>query len=109
MEDSLVQIVAAIIMVAIAIALVFGIRRYRARASERRLRRMLESTGLDPDIAADGNLERIMGEVRQRCQHCQSEGLCERWLDGRETGSNEFCPNSRVFEVLGKFSADASR
>ena len=107
MENSLIQIVAGAIMVIVAVALVLGGHRYQARTSERRMRRMLETTGLDPDIASSGDLELIMGEVRQRCKHCQSEGLCERWLDGEEVGSNEFCPNSRVFEILKKYSPGA--
>ena len=106
-ENSLIQIAAAAIMVVVAAALVFGGRLYQARTSERRMLRMLEATGLDPEIAASGDLETIMGEVRQRCRHCQSEGLCERWLEGEEVGSNEFCPNSRVFEILKKYSRGA--
>ena len=108
MENSLIQIVVAVIMVIVAAALVIGGRWYQSRTSERRMHRMLEAVGLDPDIASSGDLELIMGEVRQRCRHCQSEGLCERWLEGEEVGSNEFCPNSRVFEILKKFSPGAS-
>ena len=107
-ENSLIQIVAAAIMLIIAAALVFSGRRYQVRTSEQRLRRMIETTGLDPEIASSGDLELIMGEVRDRCKHCQSEGLCERWLDGQEAGSNEFCPNSRVFEILKKYSPGVS-
>jgi hypothetical protein len=65
---------------------------------------MLESVGLDPAIATSGDLPTIMSEVRKRCEHCQSEDLCERWLQGEETGGNEFCPNARVFEILKKYS-----
>ena len=109
MEYSLIQIITAAIMFTIAAALVLGGRRYQLRTSEQRLRRMIETTGLDPEIASSGDLELIMDEVRQRCRHCQSEGLCERWLDGDEAGSNEFCPNSRVFEILSEYSPGASR
>ena len=108
MENSLAQIVVAAIMVIVAAALVVGGRMYQVRTSDRRLHRMLEATGLDPEIASSGDLEVIMDEVRQRCRHCKSEGLCERWLDGEEVGSNEFCPNSRVFEILGKYSPGVS-
>jgi hypothetical protein len=108
-ENSLIQIVAAVVMLIVAAALVFSGRRYQVRTSEQRLRRMIETTGLDPEIASSGDLELIMDEVRQRCRQCQSEGLCERWLVGEEVGSNEFCPNSRVFEILRKYSPGTSR
>ena len=108
MENSLIQVFAAVMMVSVAAALVFGGRWYLARTSERRLYRMLETTGLDPEIASSGDMELIMGEVRQRCRQCKSEGLCERWLDGEEVGGNEFCPNSRVFEILKKYSPGVS-
>jgi hypothetical protein len=39
-----------------------------------------------------------------RCQHCSAEDKCERWLQGRVEGDSAFCPNHRVFDMLGKFS-----
>ena len=107
MENSLIQISATVIMVLIAAGLVIGGRWYQSKTSERRMHRMLEAVGLDPDVASSGDVELIMAEVKQRCRHCQSEGLCERWLSGEEVGSNEFCPNSRVFEILKKYSPGA--
>ena len=65
---------------------------------------MLESAGLDPALARSGEIPAIMNEVRQRCRSCSSEDVCERWLDGKETGSNAFCPNSKVFEILKRYS-----
>ena len=105
METSLIQIIVAISMLIVVVLLFFGLRRYQLRNSERRMLAMLESVGLDPEIATSGDMDTIMGEVRHRCQRCQSEALCERWLKGEETGSNEFCPNARVFEVLKKYSS----
>lgn len=104
MSNSLLQILAGVGMAAIAVALVLGYRRYLARNSERRMLGMLKSLGLDPTIAASGEIDTIMGEVRDRCRHCASEAVCERWLKGEEEGANSFCPNHRVFEVLGKYS-----
>jgi hypothetical protein len=107
MNVSLIQAIAAIAMVGVAFALVFAYRRYLAVNSERRMRAMLKSVGLDPAIATSGDMETIMKEVRQRCRSCASEDVCERWLAGNEEGDNAFCPNSKVFEELKKFSGAA--
>lgn len=104
MNMPLIQIFAAIAMVAVAVAMVFAFRRYLAVNSERRMRKMLESVGVDPAIAASGEIPTIMKEVRQRCRTCNSESVCERWLAGDEKGDNAFCPNAEVFEVLKKYS-----
>ncbi len=104
MDNSLIQIVGAVLMIAVTVGLVITWRRYQAKNSERRMLTMLESVGLDPAIASSGDLNAIMHEVRERCRHCQSEDVCERWLKGEEEGENYFCPNSRVFEILSKHS-----
>lgn len=103
MDYTTTQIIAAILMVVIAIGLIITWRRYQATNAERRRTAMLESVGLDPALVSSGDMPTIMREVRQRCEHCQSEDLCERWLRGEESGGNEFCPNARVFEVLKKY------
>jgi hypothetical protein len=107
MNLSLTQIVAAIVMTGIAVVLFYAYRRYLAANSERRMREMLHSVGLDPEIAAGGNTQVIMKEVRQRCRSCSTEDVCERWLAGDEKGENDFCPNSRVFETLKKYGGAA--
>ena len=104
MDISLTQIIAAIVMIAVGFALVIAYRSYLARNSERRMLSMLDSVGLDADIASDEDLKTIMGEVRQRCKSCTAEDVCERWLRGDEEGDNAFCPNARVFEILNKYS-----
>lgn len=104
MSSTLLQTLVGIGMVVIAITLFLALRRYLARGSERRMLGMLKSVGLDPTIAASGDIATIMDEVRDRCRHCASESVCERWLKGEEEGSNAFCPNHRVFEILGKYS-----
>ncbi len=101
------QFIAAIAMAGIAFAIFFGFRRYLAANSERRMQAMLESVGLDPNLATSGEIPTIMKEVRQRCSHCAAESVCERWLEGNEEGDNAFCPNAKVFEVLKKYSAAA--
>ena len=63
---------------------------------------MLESIGLDPAIASNSELEAIMGDVRKRCRSCTTEDVCERWLTCNEKDDNEFCPNSKAFDVLKK-------
>jgi uncharacterized protein DUF6455 len=107
MNATLTQTVAAIAMAGTAFALFYMYRRYLATNSERRMRAMLESVGLDPEIATNGDVQAIMKDVRQRCRSCTTEDVCERWLTGHEGGKNDFCPNSRVFEELKKYSSAA--
>lgn len=108
MNMTLTQILAAIVMAGVAIALLFAYRKYLAANSERRMLAMLESVGLDPAIASSGDIQTIMGEVRQRCQSCASEDVCERWLRRDEKGDNDFCPNARAFEILKKYGGAAT-
>lgn len=103
MDITLTQTIAAIVMVGLGLALIIGYRAYLARNSERRMLSMLDSLGLDPEIATSGDLKTIMAEARKRCQGCTAEDLCERWLRGDEEGDNAFCPNKRVFEILNKY------
>lgn len=100
MNMSMFQIGAAIVMVVLAFGLFIAIRQYMHAQSERRMTNMLERVGLDPAIASSGNTAVIMKEIRQRCQSCATEDVCERWLAGEQIGENEFCPNARVFESL---------
>lgn len=104
MNVSLMQIIAVLVMVGVATGLFFAYRTYLAANSERRMRAMLESAGIDPAIAASGEIPTIMQEVRQRCRTCNSEDVCERWLKGDKEDSNDFCPNARVFEILNRHS-----
>ena len=98
------QIFSVAAMVVVTFVLIFAYRSYLAANSERRMLSMIESIGLDPAIASSSDLETIMGEVRQRCRSCTSEDVCERWLTCNEKGDNDFCPNSKAFEVLQKHS-----
>ena len=100
MESSMIQVLAGIAMFGITVAMIFGFRRYLVANSERRMLAMLESVGLDPEIATSGEISTIMKEVRQRCRSCATESVCERWLQGNEDGDNDFCPNAKVFEIL---------
>ncbi len=94
------QFITAIAMVGVAFALIIWFRKYLAANSERRMRTMLESIGLDPALITTGDTETIMKEARRRCRTCASEDRCERWLRREEEGDNSFCPNSKLFETL---------
>jgi len=107
MDITLTQFLAALVMVSVGAVLVVAYRRYLAANSERRMQSMLEAVGLDPELASIGGVESIMAEVRQRCSTCNSESVCERWLAGAEEGDNDFCPNSRAFEIFRKYRRDA--
>jgi len=100
MDNSLIQTITAIFLVGLTFVLVFAIRRYMAYLSDQRMLRMLERVGLDPSISWKDDTEAIMKEVRQRCQSCATESVCEKWLAGEETGENTFCPNAEVFAAL---------
>lgn len=103
MNVSLMQIVVASDMAGVTAVLTLLYRRYLCAKSERRLLGMLDAVGLDPaldsrrDVKTIRDIEAIMKEVRQRCRSCAFEDVCERWLRGERTGSNDFCPNSGVF------------
>ena len=102
MNMSMFQILTGVVMAGVAIALVYAIRQYMAAQSERRMRTMLIKIGLDPTIVTSGDNHAIIREVRQRCRTCSSEDVCERWLAGKQTGENDFCPNAKVFESIKK-------
>ena len=104
MEPTVMQVIAGVVMLIVAAGMVTAWRRYRIASSERRMLGMLSRIGLDPTIVSSGDIGTIMSEVRSRCRQCAAEGQCERWLRGEETGDNSFCPNHRVFEILGRYS-----
>ena len=106
MSTSFTQILLAMVMVGVAIALVFACRRYLAANSERRMQAMLLSVGLDPNIISNRDIDSVTSAVRLRCRTCSSEDVCERWLKGEIQGDNDFCPNAKVFEALAKYNAD---
>ena len=102
MNTSAMQIMGDVVLVGVAVILIFAYRKFLAVNSERRLRAMLESVGLDQAIASNGDTEAVMSAVRRRCRSCASEAVCERWLAGDEQGDNAFCPNSRLVAMLKK-------
>ena len=102
MSSTLSEIFMAIIMLAVSIVLVVWFLKYLATRSERRMVRMLMRAGLDPEILNHGDHEEIINDIRRRCHKCQTESVCEKWLDGEETGDNDFCPNAQVFSSLNK-------
>ena len=108
MAYTFTQIISTVVMLLAVVALIFAWRRYQITTSERRRLDMLEALGLDPAIASSADLPAIMSDVRQRCEHCPSEDVCERWLRGEVSGDNDFCPNAKVFEILRKYAATGS-
>lgn len=106
MNMSIIQFVAGLALLGVALALVYGVRRYLIATSERRLTSMLVRVGLDPAIATSGDTASIMKEIRQRCRNCNTEDVCERWLVGEKTGKNDFCPNAAVFESMKRTMGD---
>jgi hypothetical protein len=108
MTTSLLQFIAAIAMVGIAVILFVAYRTFLAKNSERRMRTMLQSVGLDPALAASGEIPTIMKDIRKRCRGCASEDVCERWLEGHKDGDNDFCPNAKVFRMLKKYGDSAA-
>lgn len=101
MNLTLLEIIIPLLIIAAAFFSVWYYR-YRASSSERRMQAMLSNAGLDPGIIIHGNHELIIREVRSRCLKCQDEALCERWLEGKEVGENDFCPNAGVFRMLAE-------
>ena len=99
MNPTMFEISVAIIMVAVSIAIVVWFQGHLAAASGRRMMRMMTLVGLDPGIAEHGGprTKTIMKIVRYRCRKCPAEDLCDRWIAGKVTGDNTFCPNARTF------------
>jgi hypothetical protein len=100
MSPTLFEIGVALVMVAVIIALLVWFARYLGASSERRMMRMLMRAGVDRDVAARGDKEAIIEDIRSRCRKCRSEALCERWLAGKIEGENTFCPNAQIFSAL---------
>lgn len=105
MDSTLYEIGVATLMVAVIVFLIVWFFRYLATVSARRMMKMLTRAGVDPEVARQGNVEAIMQDVRTRCQKCQSEALCDRWLAGKAEGDNRFCPNAPIFRMLARTGA----
>ncbi len=104
MNSTLSDIGIAILLVAAATALFVWFCRRLEAASESRLRRMMQSFGLDPDklLTSDAGTGLDMKAVRSRCQRCPVENVCERWLAGEIDGDNGFCPNAKILGEAAK-------
>jgi hypothetical protein len=102
MTPTLFEIGLAIFMVAVSVALIVWFSRYMATTSGRRVMRMLTRAGVDPEFAGHDDAEAIMQAVRSRCRRCRSEGLCDRWFAGNLEGDDSFCPNAKIFRILGR-------
>lgn len=100
MDFTLFEFGLAAVLVIAALGLVTWYWNYKNARSEQRMTAMLIRMGVDPVVAADGDHEAIMRDVRKRCNRCQSEDVCERWLAGSYREENLFCPNAQVFRAL---------
>jgi len=109
MSPTLFEIGVAVVMLAVIVALFVWFARYLGASSERRMLRMLMRAGVAPDVAARGDREAIIEDIRGRCRKCRAEDLCERWLAGKVEGDNAFCPNAQLFSALTKGRSEASR
>ncbi len=100
------QISIAIFMVGVAVAGIVWLQSSMAAASARRMMGMMKRIGLDPGVAALGDLQTmtIGKEVWRRCGGCPREDLCERWLAGKVKGDNTFCLNAETFRILARAS-----
>jgi hypothetical protein len=92
----------AVLMVGVSVIIVVWFHRYRVVASAKRMMGMMARIGLDPAAAMPGGpqTESVTNEMRRRCRNCPREDLCDRWLAGKVTGPNTFCPNAQTFDVL---------
>jgi hypothetical protein len=93
------------IYLAVVVSLVLAIFHWRnSLATDSRLRRMMESCGIDRETAenADQLLKINMNVIRDRCRHCPAIRLCDQWLNEEAATSNNFCPNAPVFRDAAK-------
>lgn len=91
--------VAAVLLTIVAVLFAWFARSFGA-TSDKRMARMLVRAGVDPVVIMRGDERAIIEDVRRRCRRCQAEDRCERWLDGKLSGSNDFCPNAKIFREL---------
>ena len=97
------EINVALAMIAVTIVLFQWLRKSEAAHSTTRLKHMMRRFGLDPGLVSHGNpqIKTALNETRRRCGRCRVEGFCDRWLNGKAEGEKTFCPNARVFLLLG--------
>lgn len=107
MNPTLFEIGIALVMVAVAVSLLVWFAKDQQANSERRMTRMLVRAGVAPDIAARGDKEAIIKDIRSRCRRCPAENLCERWLAGKVEGENTFCPNVPIFSALANIRGES--
>ncbi|HLF22373.1 MAG TPA: DUF6455 family protein [Burkholderiales bacterium] len=64
--------------------------------------RMMNRLDVDLGSVAREVLGTRLRSVANHCRGCRQTDLCQRWLDGQETGCSyrDFCPNAQVFEIF---------
>lgn len=100
MAPELLHIIGATTMLGIVTTSILAIHGYLRARSERRLEAMLSHAGLDPATLSRRRGEAATIAARRRCRGCACEDLCERWLRGEVSGSNDFCPNAKAFAAM---------
>lgn len=102
MTPTMFEINLAVAMLAVVIGLFVLLRLNMRAASTRRMTTMMGRAGLDAAITSPFSLRtnRTVQAARKRCSKCRVEGHCERWFEGEVGGSNDFCPNARLFAAL---------
>ncbi|MDA0305589.1 MAG: DUF6455 family protein [Proteobacteria bacterium] len=96
------EINVALLMIAVAFVLIMMFRKSEAAHSTRRMMSMMRRFSLDPGLIryGDRKIKETLKVARQRCEQCRAEGFCERWLAGKASGKNDFCPNGGTFQSL---------
>lgn len=94
------HIIVATTMLGIVMMSIAAFHGYLRAQSERRLEAMLSRAGFDPATLSRRRGEAAMKAARRRCRGCACEDLCERWLRGEASGSNDFCPNVKAFGAM---------
>jgi hypothetical protein len=100
MEVLMQKVLAGVLIALAALSVLLLLSRYRAKASERRMRNMMLQAGLDPDQEPMLGHEQLIQAIRRRCRKCDEVRQCESWLTGLADGGNDFCPNARIFDIL---------
>lgn len=92
----------ALLMIAVAVVLIMMFQKSEAAHSTRRMMSMMRRFSLDSRLIKYGNAKQkaSLKMARSRCGQCRCDGYCERWLAGKVSGKNDFCPNIGTFLSL---------
>ena len=109
MDTTNFEIIIAVTMLAVNIAIFVWFQSSRAADSARRMMGMMVKFRLNPRMVTQDSTvcfsmspetKAIIKTAQWRCKRCPVEGHCDRWLCGKVEGSNTFCPNQQTFNLL---------